>query len=458
MGLTKIKKGLNVPIAGEPEQVISEGNPSKKVALIGYDYVGMRPTLAVSVGDRVKRGQLLFTDKKMEGVKYTSPGGGKVAAINRGEKRVFESLVIECDEKENEITFASYKEDQLTGLDREKVKTNLIESGLWTALRARPFGKVANPVETPHSVFITAMDTNPLAPSVEKILEGNEKAFLNGLTVISKLTEGKLFLCKSPGAAIPVPGQDSSPLALVVEDFSGPHPAGNAGTHIHFLDPVHRSKTVWHIDAQDVAAVGKLFTTGKIPVERVISLAGPSVKKPRLIKTRIGACMESITRDELTLTESGSENRVISGSVLSGRTAAGPLAFLGKYHQQVSVLEEGGKRIFFGWLSPGLNLYSIKRILMSSLFPRRKLKLSTAVHGGKRSILPIDAYETVMPMDIIITYLLRALMVDDIEEAENLGCLELCEEDLALCSFVSPSKIEYGPVLRRNLTIIEKEG
>ena len=456
MGLTKIKKGLNVPIAGEPEQVISEGNPSKKVALIGYDYVGMRPTLAVAVGDRVKRGQLLFTDKKMEGVKYTSPGGGKVAEINRGEKRVFESLVIECDEKEKEITFDSYKEDQLAGLDREKVKSNLIESGLWTALRARPFGKVARPAVTPHSIFITAMDTNPLAPSVEKILEGSEKAFVNGLTVISKLTGGQLFLCKSPGTSIPVPEQDSLP--LVVEEFSGPHPAGNAGTHIHFLDPVHRSKTVWHIDAQDVAAVGTLFTTGKIPVERVISLAGPSVKKPRLIKTRIGAGMESITHDELISTGNGNENRVISGSVLSGRTAAGTLAFLGRYHQQVSVLEEGGKRVFFGWLSPGLNLYSIKRILMSSLFPRRKLKLSTAVNGGKRAILPIAAYESVMPMDIIITYLLRALMVDDIEEAENLGCLELCEEDLALCSFVSPSKIEYGPVLRRNLTIIEKEG
>ncbi len=456
MRLIKIKKGLNVPIAGEPEQVISEGNPSKKVALIGYDYVGMRPTLEVSVGDRVKLGQLLFTDKKTGGVKYTSPAGGKVIAINRGKKRVFESLVIECDQKENEMIFDSYKDDQLAGLDREKVKTNLIESGLWTALRARPYGKVANPVETPHSIFITAMDTNPLAPSVEKILEGNEKAFINGLTVISKLTEGKLFLCKSPGASIPVPELDS--LSLSVEEFSGPHPAGNVGTHIHFLDPVHRNKTVWHISAQDVAAVGKFFTTGKIPVERIISLAGPSVKKPRLFKTRIGACMESITRDELTLIENEGDNRVVSGSVLSGRTAAGSVAFLGRYHQQVSVLKEGGKRIFFGWLSPGLNLFSIKRILLSSLFPRKKFKSTTAVTGGKRAILPIGSYEAVVPMDIIITYLLRALMVEDIEEAENLGCLELCEEDLALCSFVSPSKIEYGPVLRRNLTIIEKEG
>jgi Na+-transporting NADH:ubiquinone oxidoreductase subunit A len=451
MALIKIKKGLNVPIAGGPQQdTISEGNPSKKVALIGYDYVGMRPTLAVAVGDSVKRGQLLFTDKKMEGVKYTSPAGGKIIAINRGKKRVFESVVIECDEKEDEITFDSYKEDQLPGLDVEKVKTNLIESGLWTALRARPFGKTANPAETPHSIFITAMDTHPLAPSVEKTLEGNEQAFKNGLTVISKLTEGKLFLCKSPGASIPEADLDS----LSVQEFSGRHPAGNVGTHIHFLDPVHREKTVWHIDAQDVAALGKLFTTGKIPVERVVSLAGPSVKNPRLIKTRIGACMDSITADELM----DGDNRVISGSVISGRTAAGATAFLGRYHQQVSALGEVRKRTFFGWLSPGLTLFSTKRIMLSSIIPGKKFKFNTDQQGGKRSILPLGVYEDVMPMDILATYLLRALMVDDIEEAENLGCLELCEEDLALCSFVSPSKIEYGPVLRRNLTIIEKEG
>lgn len=450
MGLIKIKKGLNVPIAGEPEQVISEGRRSKKVALIGYDYVGMKPTLAISVGDRVKLGQLLFTDKKSEGVKYTAPAGGKVIAINRGKKRVFESIVIECDEKEDEIIFDSYEENKLPALDPKKIKSNLIASGLWTALRARPYGKVASPAETPHSIFITAMDTNPLSPCVGKILEGKEKEFINGLSVISKLTDGKLFLCKSPGASIPEARLNS----LSVEEFSGPHPAGNVGTHIHFLDPVHREKTVWHIDAQDVAAIGKFFTTGKIPVERVIALAGPSVKKPHLIKTRIGACMESITKNELT----GGENRVVSGSVLSGRTAADPVAFLGRYHQQVSVLEEGRKREFLGWLSPGINLYSIKRILLSSIIPRKKFKFTTAMHGSKRAIFPIGSYESVMPMDLVISYLLRALMVDDIEEAENLGCLELCEEDVALCSFVSPSKIEYGPVLRRNLTIIEKEG
>jgi Na+-transporting NADH:ubiquinone oxidoreductase subunit A len=452
MGLTKIKKGLDVPIAGAPDQTLQDSKPSMKVALVGYDYIGMKPTLAVTVGDHVKLGQLLFTDKKMPGVNFTSPAGGKVTAINRGAKRVFESIVIECDEKEEEITFDFYTENQLDNLEAEKIKTNLIESGLWTSLRARPFGKVAAPGVTPHSIFVTAMDTNPLAPSVEKILEGKETHFQNGLRLISKLTPGTLYLCKAPGASIPTVKLDS----LSVEEFAGPHPAGNVGTHIHFLDPVYREKTVWHIDAQDVAAVGQFFTTGKIPVERVIALAGPSVKKPRLLKTRLGAAIDEITVGEIT--ESANQQRLISGSVLSGRTAAGTVAFLGRYHQQICALEEAKKRVFFGWLTPGLNLFSTKRILLSSLFPKKKYKFTTDINGGKRSVFPSGSYESVMPMDFEITYLLRSLMVQDLEDAENMGCLELCEEDLALCSYVSASKIEYGPVLRQNLTIIEKEG
>jgi Na+-transporting NADH:ubiquinone oxidoreductase subunit A len=450
MSLIKIKQGLDVPVAGAPEQSVSAGSPPRSVALVGYDYVGMKPTMAVKIGDHVKRGQLLFTDKKMAGVKFTSPASGTVTALNRGAKRVFESIVIECDEKEEEITFDSFTENQLESLDPGKIKTGLIESGLWTALRARPFGRVAAPDGTPHSIFVTALDTNPLAPSVEKILEGRENDFKNGLKVVAKLTAGKLFLCKAPGASIPTVDLPS----LSAVEFAGPHPAGNAGTHIHFLDPVYREKTVWHIDAQEVAAVGKFFTTGKIPVERVIALAGPSVKNPRLIKTRLGACLQSITAGELT----GGDIRLISGSVLSGRTAVGPLAFLGRYHQQVCALEEVQKREFFGWLSPGLNRFSSKRILLSSLFPKKKFNFNTDTNGGKRSVFPIGTYETVMPMDFEITYLLRALTAKDLEEAENLGCLELCEEDLALCSFVSPAKIEYGPVLRENLTTIEKEG
>ncbi|MEJ2536343.1 MAG: Na(+)-translocating NADH-quinone reductase subunit A [Calditrichia bacterium] len=449
MGLTKIKKGLTLPITGDPEQVISESNIPKRVAVLGDDYVGMKPTMEVKVGDRVKLGQVLFSDKKMPAVKYTSPGAGKVIEINRGEKRHFLSVVIELDGNE-EITFQSYSETKLDSLTRKEIVPQLLDSGLWTSLRARPFSRVANPDVQPHSIFITAMDTNPLAPDVDKIIEGNKPNFITGLKILSRLTEGKLHLCKSPAAKIPVNGVDR----LNIEEFDGPHPAGNVGTHIHFLDPVGRNKTIWHISAQDVISVGILFSTGKLNTERIVSLAGPGVKNPRLIRTRMGAAISDIVEGELN----EGDNRVISGSVFMGHSAEGPVDYLGRYHQQISVLVEWRDRKFFGWLSLGSNLFSVKRILISSLTPKKKFNFTTALQGGKRAIVPSGSYEKVMPLDILPTYLLRALAVSDVEESEALGCLELDEEDLSLCTFVCPSKIDHGINLRRTLTIIEKEG
>jgi Na+-transporting NADH:ubiquinone oxidoreductase subunit A len=449
MGLTKIKKGLTLPITGDPEQVISESNIPKRVAVLGDDYVGMKPTMEVKVGDRVKLGQVLFSDKKMPAVKYTSPGAGKVIEINRGEKRHFLSVVIELDGNE-EITFQSYSETKLDSLTRKEIVAQLLDSGLWTSLRARPFSRVANPDVQPHSIFITAMDTNPLAPDVDKIIEGNKPNFITGLKILSRLTEGKLHLCKSPAAKIPVNGVDR----LNIEEFDGPHPAGNVGTHIHFLDPVGRNKTIWHISAQDVISVGILFSTGKLNTERIVSLAGPGVKNPRLIRTRMGAAISDIVEGELN----EGDNRVISGSVFMGHSAEGPVNYLGRYHQQISVLVEWRDRKFFGWLSLGSNLFSVKRILISCLTPKKKFNFTTALQGGKRAIVPSGSYEKVMPLDILPTYLLRALAVSDVEESEALGCLELDEEDLSLCTFVCPSKIDHGINLRRTLTIIEKEG
>ncbi|MBL1213080.1 MAG: Na(+)-translocating NADH-quinone reductase subunit A [Ignavibacteriae bacterium] len=447
--MTKIKHGLDLPITGEPSQNSIDAKNVKHVAILGRDYVGMKPTMEVHVGDKVKLGQLLFTDKKMEGVKYTAPGAGKVIEINRGEKRIFLSLVIELEGNE-EVTFKSYTEGELKTIDKDTVKSQLIDSGMWTSIKSRPFGKVAEPKSEPHSIFVTAMDTNPLAPSVEKILEGNENNFKNGLTLLSKLTEGKLYLCKKPNEKIPLPEISN----LSVEEFDGPHPAGAPGTHIHFLDPVSRNKTVWNINAQDVAAIGSLFTTGKINVERIAAICGPSAKNPRLIKTRVGASIKELTEGEVK----EGEVRIVSGSVLSGRHAVDAEEYLGRFHQQISLLEEGTKREFLGWLSPGSNLYSVKNIVISKLFRNKKFNFTTSTNGGPRAIVPIGSYETVMPLDIIPTYLLRALAVDDVEDAEALGVLELDEEDLALCTYVCPSKIDHGINLRRNLTLIEKEG
>jgi Na+-transporting NADH:ubiquinone oxidoreductase subunit A len=444
-----IKKGLNLPITGQPDQIISDRKHPGRVALLGIDYVGMKPHFSVSVGDYVKLGQPLFIDKKMPSLQYTAPGSGKVIAINRGEKRKLLSVVITL-EGSDEITFNSYAEHELPGLDRQAVAGLLLVSGLWTAIRTRPFSKVADPEGTPHSLFINTMDTNPFAPSAERIIKGKERHFVNGLTVLSRLTEGKVFLCTAPGENIPVPELEF----LAVVEFSGPHPAGNVGTHIHFLDPVSRNRNVWHVGAQDVIAIGILFTEGRLDVERIVSLAGPAAKNPRLIKTRIGASLEDITSGELK----EGEQRIISGSVFSGHAAHGETGFLGRFHQQISLVPEGRQREFLGWLGPGFNRYSVKNIVLSRLFSKKKFDFTTATHGGRRAIVPVGAYEKVMPLDIMPTYLLKALAADDVEEAEKLGCLELDEEDLALCTFVCPAKIDHGAELRRNLTLIEKEG
>ncbi len=445
----KLKRGLTLPIGGEPLQVVSPGQPVSRVALLGPNYVGMKPQFAVAVGDRVKLGQTLFTDKTHPQICFTAPGAGQVMAINRGARRAFLSLVIKLD-SDDSVEFKSYSENQINDLTRDTISAQLLKSGLWTTFQTRPFGQLANPESQPHSIFVTAMDTNPLAPDIAVVLREQAADFQRGLKIIAKLTPGQVFVCKAPGAEIPVPDLKT----LEVAEFAGPHPAGLAGTHIHFLDPVSAHKTVWSIGAQDVAAIGKLFLTGKLPTERIIALAGSAVKNPRLIATRIGASLSELTQDELY----EGNNRKISGSVFNGHTAADELSFLGRFHQQVSVIPEGGQRQLFGWLSPGANLFSVKRVALSAFLPQRKLVFDTDTHGSDRAIVPIGSYEKVMPLDILPTYLLRALAVDDIEESEKLGCLELIEEDLALCTFVCPSKIDHGQNLRRVLNLIEKEG
>jgi len=448
--MIKIKKGLDLPVAGEPDQTIDVARPVRTVALIADDYVGMKPTMAVEEGEHVRLGQTLFIDKKTPGIRYTSPGCGTVLSIYRGAKRAFQSIVIELDGDEAE-TFTSYENSDLTSLSREQVRDNLVASGLWTALRTRPFSKVPSPESAPHSIFVTAIDTNPLAAQPGPIIAENSASFRHGLCVLSRLTDGTLFVCSGAGQV--ETGRDLD--FVQFEEFSGPHPAGLPGTHIHHLDPVSDKKTVWFLGYQDVIAIGKLFVTGQLNVERVISLSGPAVKRPRLVRARLGASTVDLTEEEL---EPG-ENRVISGSLLSGRNAKAPFNFLGRYHSQVSALAEGRQRVFLGWQTPGFNKFSVKRVFASALAGAgKKFRLTTSTEGSKRAMVPIGMYEQVMPMDVIPTFLLRSLIVGDTQQAQALGCLELDEEDVALCTFVCPGKYDYGPILRENLTRIESEG
>ncbi len=450
----KINKGLDLPVVGEPEQKIYEdGGDVKSVALIGQDYIGLRPSLQVQVGDRVKKGQPLWVDKKHPEIKFTSPGCGVVKAINRGARRVLQSVVVELEGDEEE-TFSSCPADKLSDLTADQVKQNLLDSGLWTRFRTRPFSKVPASDAQPHSIFVNAMDTNPLAADPVAVLAERVEDFRHGLEVISRLTDGKVYVCKAESAD-GFPAVEPGKVELV--SFDGPHPAGLSGTHIHFLDPVSADKSVWYLDYQSVLAIGALFTTGKLNVEKVISLAGPGVKRPRLIRTRVGASTSDLTRGELP--EQG-DFRVVSGSVLNGRKARGWSAYLGNYHNQISVLEEYHDRELFGWIEmKGAD----HKFSLLDVFPLRrqkpeKFRLTTALFGSPRAIVPIGVYERVMPLDILPTQLLRALVVGDTDSAQLLGCLELDEEDLALCTFVDPGKHNFGPVLRKNLTQIEKEG
>jgi len=447
-----IKKGLDLPITGEPKQVIENGNTIKSVAVLGMDYVGMKPTMMVSEGDRVKLGQVLFSDKKNPGVLFTSPGAGVVKSINRGAKRVLQSVVIELGGSDEE-SFTQYNEPELNNLTSEQVKENLLASGLWASLRTRPHGKTpAVEGGKPSSIFVTAIDTSPLAADPAVIIKDRASDFANGLTVISKLTEGKTYVCKATGAECA-----TGNAAVSVAEFSGRHPAGLPSTHIHFIDPVNIDKFVWYLDYQAVMAIGALFTSGRLNVERIVSLAGPTAKNPRLVRTRVGANTNDLVAGELA---DDVESRVISGSVLYGHHATDWAAYLGFYNNQVSVLQEGRARELFGWIVPGKDKYSALDVYLSSRDRKlgRKFPLTTNRNGSNRAIVPVGIYETVMPMDILPTPLLKALVVGDSDQAQLLGCLELDEEDVSLFTFVDPGKHDFGPVLRANLTKIEKEG
>ncbi len=445
--MIKISKGLDLPITGAPKQTISDGQAVKTVAIVGSDYVGMKPSMSVKVGDQVKLGQQLFTDKKTAGVKYTAPGCGEVIAINRGARRVLQSVVIKLSGTDAE-EFSSFSTAELETLDRDKVVTNLVESGLWTALRTRPYSKVPAIESVPRSIFVTAMDTNPLAANAELIIKEEDQAFSDGLKILTRLTEGQVFVCQKPGASLPKVAGTS------VEEFGGPHPAGLPGTHIHFLDPVNETKIVWSINYQDVIAYGKFFTSGQLPIERIISLGGPGVKNPRLIRTRIGASLEELLADEIA----SGEQRIVSGSVLNGTAAEGPMAFLGRFHLQVSVLPEKRDREFFASMSAGADRYSIKRVFLSAFTGGPSQPMNTSQYGSKDNLLAIGSFEQVLPLDMLPTYLLRSLASGDVDQAQDLGCLELAEEDLALCNYVCSGKNDYGVMLREALTTIEKEG
>ena len=465
MALHKIEKGLDLPIPGKPLQVIRGTSPCSRVAVMADDFPGMKPRMHVAEGDTVKRGQVLFEDRKMPGVLHTAPGAGRVLAINRGDKRALQSVVIDLSDGERSgtpgddefQTFENAPSGDPASLSGEQLRALLVESGLWTALRVRPFSKVPSPESQADALFITAMDTNPHAPLPEVALQDRLDDFRLGVTLLAKLLDAPTHLCVAEHSELADVLGETKPDNVKIQVFAGPHPAGTPGYHIHAVRPVNRERAAWYIGYQDVAAVGALARTGRLDVSRVISISGPVVEDPRLVRSRIGACVSEAVAEDVAGVEA--EIRTISGSALSGKRTHGEIFdFLGRYERQISLLEEDRENVFLGWLTPGPDMFSIAGIYLSRLFKPEKFRFTTNTNGSQRAMVPIGQYEQVMPMDLMPTFLLRALIVGDTERAESLGVLELDEEDLALCTYVCPGKVNYGPLLRQNLELIEKEG
>lgn len=457
MARHRIREGLDLPLAGAPSQSIEAAAPVRRVAVLGADLPGVRPQLAVQPGDRVLRGQLLFADRRQPTVHVTAPAAGTVQAVHRGAQRAFVSLVIEVapdDGPAAQVSLPPLGDDPST-IEPAALRARLLQSGLWTALRTRPFSRLPAPDAVPAAVFVTALDTAPHAPDPQVVLEGRHDDLRAGLAALQRLAQAPLYLCVAPGSRLAA----AAPAGVEVHEFEGPHPAGNPGVHIHALRPVGAAWSVWHLGAADVAAIGRLVTRGELEVERVVALAGPAVRRPRLVRTRLGAALDELVAGEL-VADAGDAVRVVSGSVLDGRTAGdATTAFLGRYHRQVSALAEGGQRELLGWIAPQPRRYSLWSVVAGHFAGRdRGLALDTSLNGGDRAMVPIGSYERVLPMDLMATHLLRALAVGDAEQAVALGALELDEEDLALATFVCPGKTEWGPLLRRVLDRVEKEG
>ncbi len=442
-----LKKGLDLPITGAPAQSIADGPAVQTVALLGSDYIGLKPRLSVQEGDTVAAGSPVFAHKDTPDVMVTSPVSGRVKAVNRGARRVLISVEIEVDDTAADpVDFSSVGNTDTA----EGLAERLAAAGLWTSFRTRPYSRVPASDERAAAIYVTAMDSEPLTADPAVIIAEQREAFVKGLEAVAKLTEGKTYLCHATGTD--VPGGDVA--GVEVATFSGPHPSGLPGTHMHYLEAPTGSKTVWTIWYQDVIAIGHLLMTGTVNSERVIALSGPRVKDPRLVRTVAGASMDALTAGGV---EDSDPLRVISGSVLSGRAGEGATAYLGRYHRQITVIEEDHKQIPMGWIRPMFSKFSYQPVLGSAL-SKKLYALTSNLNGGRRAMVPLGTFEELMPQDYLPTQLLRAMLVMDTDVAQQLGALELDEEDLGLVGFACPAKYEYGMALRDCLAKIEREG
>ena len=431
--MIKISKGLDLPISGKPNISITDEPKISSVSLLANDFVGMKPTMLVKENDEVKVGEKLFEDKKNPGIFFTAPAGGLIKSINRGDKRKFLSIEIEISQNEEFIDFDM-------GSSQDEIKNTLINSGLWNVFRTRPFNRTPNISSSPEALFINCCDTNPLSVDPYEIINIEKDSFDKGLETIKQLFDCDIHLTYQNN------NFDNTLSGINYHQFTGPHPAGLVGTHISKIHPVNLNSKVWTANFQDIISIGYLKINKKIKTTKIISLGGPAVFEPSLIKVRHGSNLDEITAGKIE-----DNSRVISGSVLHGHESEGVMKYLGYYDSQVSVIPDEVNEIFLNWLMPGSSLHSKLNVFISSFIKPKKYIFNTSIGGGNRAIVPISSYEEVVPMDILVTQLLKSLVVSDIEMAIDLGMLELVPEDLSLCSYVCPSKYDYSSILMDNL-------
>jgi Na+-transporting NADH:ubiquinone oxidoreductase subunit A len=443
----KTRKGLNIHLKGKAEKIFVRADPAEFYAVKPTDFHLLAPKLEVKEGDTVKAGTALFHDKTNPAIKFASPVSGTVASINRGERRIIQEVIIKASADQ---VYEQFPKGDPATMNPDQILPVILASGLWPAIRQRPYNIIASPVRTPKSIFISAFDTAPLGPDYDFLIKGSEKEFQAGVDVLARLTPGLVHVNISD--EFPASSAFSKARNARINYFRGPHPAGNAGVQIHRLDPVNKGEVVWTIGPQEVIMIGRLFMNGIYDASKVVALTGSEVIRARYYKLISGACIKNITFNNIT----EGNHRTISGNVLTG-TRIDPEGYVGYYDSQVTVIPEGTEPEFLGWAMPGFGKFSMSRTFFSWLSPDREYRVNTNMQGGHRAFVATGIYEKVLPMKIYPMQLFKAIMIEDIELMEKLGIYEIAEEDVALCEYVCPSKMELQALVRKGLDLMIKE-
>ena len=447
----KLRRGFDIKLAGRAQKKVSEVEVPETYALKPTDFIGIkRPKLMVAEGDKVKAGTPLMYCKLMDRVKYCSPVSGEVIEIRRGPKRKLLAVVISADGKMEHEAVEKVAISELKKMSREALVEILLTKGVWPNIIQRPYGVVANPEESPKSIFISAFDNSPLAPDYDFLFNGEENYFQAGIEVLRKFTTGKIHVSVDGKAEVSKVFFHTKNVDL--HKVTGPHPSGNVGVQIHHLDPVNKDDLVWTVSPYGVIQIGKLFLEGQYDASAIIAVAGSEVKAPGYFKTYKGANIQSFLKSNLKQ----NNVRIISGNVLTGERIDNE-GHLGFYHNLITVIPEGDKYDMFGWILPTVSKLSFHRAfgLFSFLNKKKEFVIDTNMKGEKRTFVQTGVFEKVTPMDILPTYLLKSILAEDYDEMEELGIYEVIEEDLALCEFVDVSKHNIQAILRNGLELIQ---